>query len=185
MERSKYVRIKFSDIPQEFIAKYDLIKAAQNGWIYFEILRGCYVLPQPGRLANGLLHTRLKKAGYYEAATTPGLWSHKWRPIQFILLVDNLGIKYVGKEHALHLLKTLELNYEISTEWYGTKFAGIDLAWDYNARHANWTCRISMEGYIAIVLLKYGNPSPTKPQLSPHGVCAVKVAVSWGWGVHT
>ena len=48
MERSKYVRIKFSDIPQEFIEEYDLSKTAQNGWIYFEILRGCYGLPQSG-----------------------------------------------------------------------------------------------------------------------------------------
>ena len=45
MERSKYVRIKFSDIPQEFIEEYDLRKASQNGWIYFEILCGCYGLP--------------------------------------------------------------------------------------------------------------------------------------------
>ena len=74
----------------------------------------------------------------------------------------------MGNGNALHLLKTLEQNYEITTDWEGTKFAGIDLAWDYNARHANRTCRISMDGYIAKVLLKYGHPSPKKPQLSPH-----------------
>ena len=62
------------------------------------------------------MHTRLEKAGYYEATTTPGLWSHKWRPIQFFLLVDNFGIEYVGKEHALHLLKTLEQNYDITID---------------------------------------------------------------------
>ena len=38
MERSEYVRIKLSDIPQEFIEEYNLSKAAQNGWIYFDIL---------------------------------------------------------------------------------------------------------------------------------------------------
>ena len=48
MERSEYVRIKFSDIPQEFIEEYDLSKALKNGWIYFEILRGGYGLPQSG-----------------------------------------------------------------------------------------------------------------------------------------
>ena len=26
---------------------------------------------------------RLEKEGYYEARTTPGLWRHKWRPINF------------------------------------------------------------------------------------------------------
>ena len=103
-----------------------------------------------------------------EDATTPGLWSHKWRPVQFVLLVDNFGIEYVGKEHTLHLLKTLELNYEIATDWEGKKFGGINLARDYNARHANQTCRISMVGYIAKVILKYGHPRPKKPQLLPH-----------------
>ena len=72
------------------------------------------------------------------------------------------------KEHALHLLKTLEQNYEITTDWEGGKLAGIDLAWDYTARHANRTCCISMDGYISKVLLKYGHPIPKKPQLSPH-----------------
>ena len=159
------MRIKFSDIPQEFIEEYDLSEAAQNEWIYFEILRGCYGLPKSGWMANNLLPTRLEKAGYYEVATTPGLWCHKWRPIQFVLLVDNFGIKYVGKEHALHLLKTLEVDYDITTDWEATKFARIDLAWDYHAQHSNRTCRISMKGYIAKVLLKYGHHITKKLQL--------------------
>ena len=63
MERSEYVRIKFLDVPQEFIEEYNLTEAAQNGWIYFDILCRCYGLPKSGRLANNLLHTRLEKAG--------------------------------------------------------------------------------------------------------------------------
>ena len=113
-----------------------------------EILRGCYGLPQSGQLANDLLRSRLEKAGYYEAATTPGLWCHEWRPIQFVLLVDDFGIEYVGKEHALHLLKTLEMDYEITIDCEGTQFSSIDLAWNHHSRHANRTCRISMKGYI-------------------------------------
>ena len=128
MERSEYVRIKILDIPQEFIEGYDITQAVQNWWIYFEILRGCYGLPQSGRLANDLLRTRLEQAGYYESSTTPNLWRHKWRPIQFVLIIDDFGIKCVGKQHALHLLKILEQNYEITTDWDGKQFAGIDLA---------------------------------------------------------
>ena len=55
------MRINFSDISQEFIEEYDLSEAAQNGWIYFEILCGCYGLPQSSRLANDLLLTYLEK----------------------------------------------------------------------------------------------------------------------------
>ena len=80
--------------------------------------------------------------------------------------MDDFGIEYVGKEYALHLMKTLEMDYEITTDWEGTKFANIDLAWNYHARHANRTCRISMKGYIAKVLFKYGHPFPNKPQFS-------------------
>ena len=82
--------------------------------------------------------------------------------------MDNFGIEYVGKEHALNLLKNLEVDYEITTDWEGTKFAEIGLAWDYHTRHANHICRIFMKGYIAKVLLKYGHPIPNKLQLSPH-----------------
>ena len=139
MDRSEYVRIKLSDIPPEFKEEYNLTQSVQNGWIYFEILRGCYGLPQSGRITNDLLRTHLEKAGYYEAATTLGIWSHKWCPIQFVLIVDELGIKYLGKQHALHLLNILEYNYEITTDWDRKRFAGIDLAWDYNKKHANRT----------------------------------------------
>ena len=45
MEQSEYVRIKLSDTPQELIEEYELTEAAQNGWIYFDILCGCYGLP--------------------------------------------------------------------------------------------------------------------------------------------
>ena len=63
---------------------------------FFLNIRGWYGLPQSGKLANGLLRTHLNKSGYYEAATTPGLWKHTWRPIQFCLIVDDFGIEYVG-----------------------------------------------------------------------------------------
>ena len=139
MERSKYLRINLSDIPHEFIKEYDLTQSVQNRWIYFEILRGCYGLQQSGRLANDLLRTRLEKSGYYKAYTTPGLWSHKFRPIQFVLTVEDFGIKYVGKQHSLNLLKILEQNHDITTDWEGKKFAGIYLAWNYNDRYTNRT----------------------------------------------
>ena len=117
MEQSEYVRIKLSDIPQEFIEEYNLTQSVQNGCIYFEILQGCYGLLQSGILANDLLRTIIEKAWYYEASIAPGLWIHKWQ--QFVLIVDKSSIEYIGKQHALHLLKILEQNYEITTDWKG------------------------------------------------------------------
>ena len=65
MERSEYARIKLSVIPQENIDEYNLLDYEHNWWIYFEIVLGCYGLPQSGRLANDLLCKRLNKEGYF------------------------------------------------------------------------------------------------------------------------
>ena len=63
MDRSEYAKIKIINIPYEFIEQYNLQTFAHNGWVYFEIFRGCYDLPQSGKLANDLLRTRLKNQG--------------------------------------------------------------------------------------------------------------------------
>ena len=82
--------------------------------------------------------------------------------------MDDFGIKYVGKQHAVHLLNILEQHYKISAEWEGGKFVVIDLAWNYDEQHAKRTCCISMNGYIYKLLMKYGNSRPSKAQLSQH-----------------
>jgi hypothetical protein len=61
----------------------------------------------------------------------PRLWTHQSRPISFTLVVDNFGIKYVGQEHAMHLISILKEHYELSEDWKGTKFIGLTLEWDY------------------------------------------------------
>ena len=125
--RPEYVKIQLSKIPQEFIAEYNLTSLVHKGWIYFEIRRGCYGLPQSDMLANKQLRLRLEKEGYYEARTTPGLWRHKCRPIQISLVVDNFGVEYVRKQHAYHLATILKKYHNITEDWEGKKYAGIDL----------------------------------------------------------
>ena len=67
------MRIKISDIPQEFIEEYNLTPLVQKLWIYFEIICGWYGLPQSGKISNDLRRTRLEKDGYYKEAMAPGL----------------------------------------------------------------------------------------------------------------
>jgi hypothetical protein len=134
LDQPEYARIKIKQIPQKFIEEYNLEQYVHNGWVYFEITKGIYGLKQAGKLANDLLTKRLSAHGYFQCATTPGLWRHKWRPVLFILIVDDFGIEYVDKVHAEHLLAALRGHYKITTDWSGSKFAGIDLKWDYNAR---------------------------------------------------
>ncbi|KAL7477007.1 hypothetical protein ACHAW6_002827 [Cyclotella cf. meneghiniana] len=100
MDRHKYMHMPLKIIPEHIIEQYNLCEKAKNGYVYMEIRRAMYGLPQAGILANRLLKQRLAKHGYYEVAHTPGLWKHISRPISFTLVVDDFGIKYVGKEHA-------------------------------------------------------------------------------------
>ena len=89
-----------------------------------------YGLPQSGLLANKLLENRINKRGYQQSKLVTRLWKHNWRPIQFTLVVDDFGVKYVGEKHALHLKQTLEENHKVTIEWDGTKYIGITLDWD-------------------------------------------------------
>ena len=99
---------------------------------------------------------KLEKEGYYEARTTPGLWQHKWRTIKFCLIVDDFGVEYIGKQHADHLATTLKKYHNITKDWEGKKYAGIDLKWDYDKR----ACRATMDGYILELRNKYGHSTP-------------------------
>jgi hypothetical protein len=58
----------------------------------------------------------------------------------------------VGKKHALHLKSTLLKHYEITEDWEGKKFAGIDLEWNYAPEHAKRSCRIYIKNYIRDLL---------------------------------
>jgi hypothetical protein len=123
-----------------------------------------YGLKQAGKLANELLATRLFGHGYYQCAITPGLWRHKWRPVIFALIVDDFGVQYTNHQNANHLLAALSEHYQVTTNWTGTKFSGIDLKWDYSKR----SCRLTMDGYIQDVRTRFGHPDPIKPQHPPH-----------------
>ena len=48
---------------------------------------------------------------------TPGFWTHAWSPMSFTLVVDDFGVKYVGKKNADHLVRFLKENYKISEDW--------------------------------------------------------------------
>ena len=134
LKRPEFIRINLRDIPDEIIKEYKLKNiSTANGTIYIRADKGMYDLPQSGLLVNELLEKRLNKRGYYQSKLVTGLWRHKWRPVQFTLVVDDFGVKYAGKEHAKHLKDTLEETYKVTTEWNGKRYIGITLYWDYNA----------------------------------------------------
>ena len=105
MKEFEYMKMPLAIFPDHIVEQYDLKNKAKNGQVYLEYRRSIYGLPQSGKLANDYLKEKLRPAGYYEVPHTPGLWKHISRPIEFTLVVDDFGVKYVGREHANHLIK--------------------------------------------------------------------------------
>ena len=74
----------------------------------------------------------------------------------------------MGGGHAHHLPQVLQEHYEISEDWEGKTFADIDLEWNYDPMYNYHTCHLSIQGYIEIILIRFFQKRPTKPQISPH-----------------
>ena len=164
MERYEYLRMHIDDFPEDVIEHYNLReKATAEGYLYMEVRKGMYGLPQAGIIAQELLEKRLNKYGYFQSKLTPGFWTHKTRPICFTLVVDDFGIKYVGEEHAMHLLNALQEHYEVETDWTAEKYLGITLDWDYD----NGQVHLSMPGYVTKALVRFQHELK-QLQHSPH-----------------
>ncbi|KAL7475951.1 hypothetical protein ACHAW6_001842 [Cyclotella cf. meneghiniana] len=73
-----------------------------------------YGLQQAGVLVNELLEKCLNQHGYFQSIQVPGLWNHKTRSIMFSLIVDDFGVKCVGKKHVVYLKRVLEENYKVT-----------------------------------------------------------------------
>jgi hypothetical protein len=156
--------INLASLPQETIEKYNLIELSQDGKVYTEIQKGMYGLPQAGILTNELLQRNIAKDNYRLTTHTHGLWTHDTRPISFSLVVDEFGVKYVGREHAEHLMACIRKNYNISSDWNGGAYCGLTLDWDYK----KCTVDLSMPGYTKAALHKYQHPSLARPEHAPH-----------------
>ena len=75
---------------------------------------------------------------------TPVLWKNISRPIDFCLVSDDFGVKYVGKRNARHLIDILKEDFTISEDWKIVLYYKINLKLDYDKR----TLYISILWYI-------------------------------------
>ena len=165
LKRPEYAKIKLSDIPDEVIKEYRLHeKATPDGWVYIKAIRGMYGLPQSGSLGHDLLEQRLNQEGYYQSRIVPGLWRHNTKAIQFVLVVDDFGIKYLKKEDLDHLVQSLQKYYEVTVDMTGKEYVKIELDWDYEHRQVH----LSMAPYLQKALRQFDNLVPTQRQDSPY-----------------
>ena len=164
LKKYEYLRLKMSDLPDDVIEEYNLRPKAVDGHVYVECRKGMYGLPHTGLIPQQLLEKRLNQHGYKQSKTTPGLWTHEWRKITFTLIVDDFGVKYVGKDNINHLIQVLEEHYEITKDWEGLKYGGINMDWDYTKR----VVHLSMPNYVTNALQRFAHEFPKKPQHQPH-----------------
>ena len=107
LPRPKHIKIPVNIIPQDVHDQCNLKDLEEDGNVYVQVDKTIYGLPQAGRLSNDALITKLAADDYAQSKRTPGLFLHKARPISFTLVVDDFGVKCVGREHAEHLETTL------------------------------------------------------------------------------
>ncbi|KAL7477001.1 hypothetical protein ACHAW6_006095, partial [Cyclotella cf. meneghiniana] len=97
---------------------------------------------------------RLNKEGYFKSLIVPGLWKHKTQNDQFVLVVDDFGIKYLKKEDLDHLIGVLKTYYDVS----GKESIKIEFDWDYDKGEVH----LSMEPYLQKALPQFDNAVPKK-----------------------
>ena len=132
-------------------------------YVYARILRAWYGLKEAGKIANDDIVALMAKHGYYKAKHTEGLFLHKTRDISFTLVVDDFGVKYTKKEDVEHLLACLRTTYQMTADWEGKRYVGIDLKWDYTNR--DLYC--SMDGYIESALKQFQHSIPKQKYIAP------------------
>ena len=164
LEYFEYMKIPLNLFPKWTKKQYNLNEVAFDGWVYIEMRRAVWGLPQAGILANKRLRRKLAPFGYSESVNTPGLWTHKSCPISFTLVVDDFGVKYAAQEDVDHLIRSIKHTYSLTEDWTGNLYCGITLEWDY----INRTVNISMPGYIKKKLQEYNHIMPKKMQTCPY-----------------
>jgi hypothetical protein len=78
--------------------------------------------------------------------------------------VDDLRIKYVGCDHAEHLMASIKNSYEILSDWTGSAYCGLKIEWN----NSNGTVYLFMPKHTNAELHKYQHPSPARAEHAPH-----------------
>jgi hypothetical protein len=99
--------------------------------------------------------------------TTNYLFRHRTRDIYFLLIVDDFGVKYAKEEDVNHLIGVLGTKYKTHIDWFGTRFLGITLDWDYTSPICSVTT--FMPDFVIKALKRYGYDFSQPPALSPGG----------------
>ena len=105
LDHLEHACIAVKYVPHHFIDEYNLALLITNGYLYLEVVKGVYGLPQAGIMANKLLKIWLAPHGYIECTHIHGFWKNVSRKTTFTLWVD-FGTCYTFRADVIHLIKT-------------------------------------------------------------------------------
>jgi hypothetical protein len=180
LDEFEYVKIPIWMIPQDIIDLYELEDKIVDGFVYAQVRKGMYGLPQAGRLANEQLRKFLKPHGFEPCPITPGLWKDLQTDLMFSLVVDDFGIRYTSEASVQRLIYTLKKKYELTTDWTGSRYVGLTLDWDYENR----TVDLSMPGYVERALQRFEHSKPERNEDSPHAWTAPDYGARQQYATH-
>jgi hypothetical protein len=101
------------------------------------------------------------------------------RPISFSLVIDDFGVKYVGKENAQHLLDTVGHYYKCLCDWKGEQYCGLTLKWDYESKKVH----VLMPGYVPkpspIFSIPHLSRVKINPTRTPNQIMGQRLSTPW------
>ena len=174
--RPEYLRIATKQLSDTIVTEYNLNEYCTDGYVYFEVVKGMYGLPQAGLLAQQRLVAHLAKSDYIQSSVVPCLFRHPTNGVTFVLVVDDFGVKFTNPEGQEHFLTTLRNLYSITVDAKGSQYLGMAIEHDKKLQ----TITISMPGYIARVLERFKDWAGTRLASTP----GVYRAPNYGAKVH-
>ena len=64
MELYEYIFFPINIIPEEIVTQYNLRAMGENGYVYADIIKVMYVLPQAGQIVNYFLTKNISTHSY-------------------------------------------------------------------------------------------------------------------------
>jgi hypothetical protein len=139
----------------------NLLLSASAGAPFLNVDAFGQPLKDAGKLSNLRLVSLLSASGILET-TTHCLFRHVSRPISFVLVVDDFGIKYQNRDDNDYLISCLSRLYHVKSHPIASKFLGFAITHDRSQR----TLSLSYPGYIDALLHRL-RPHGVKPAASP------------------
>lgn len=98
----EYMRIPASIIPETILDKYNLRPLIHNGFVYVEIRKDMYGLPQAGKIVNNQAIEFVKPHGNVECLITP--WIMETQSTRHTILFSHQQLWYkIYKQRRHHL----------------------------------------------------------------------------------